>query len=79
MSMLEGTKMWHMAQAGVHQKEYSRVLHYNLIELIGFSLNMLDGKGSDVEMESENEEDGIVLYKQKYWQLKSRLKYTWST
>ena len=36
---------------------------------------MPDGKGSDVEMESENEEDGVVSYKQKYRQLKSRLKY----
>ena len=36
---------------------------------------MPDGKGSDVEMESENEEDGVASYKQKYRQLKSRLKY----
>ena len=44
-------------------------------ELPQIRFNMPDGKGSDIEMESENEEDGVVLYKQKYRQLKSRLKY----
>ena len=36
---------------------------------------MPDGKASDAEMESENEDDGVVSYKQKYRQLKGRLKY----
>ena len=43
-------------------------------ELPQIRFNMPDGKGSDIEMESENEEDGVVSYKQKYRQLKSRLK-----
>ena len=36
---------------------------------------MPDGKASDAEMESENEEDDVAFYKNKYRKLKDRLKY----